>query len=101
MRGLLRLPLRVKRTRDVFNPSVLSGAGSPGRRILSNAIPANGLSASTSDRSAHAECNAPPRRVPVARHPLLRRLSWRLWQLPNRLSIFIPTKATLFMRTEH
>ena len=29
-RGLLRLPLRVERTRDVFNPSVLSCAGSPG-----------------------------------------------------------------------
>jgi hypothetical protein len=59
----------------------------PGHRILSNDIPANGVSASTSDRSAHAECDAPPSRVLVARHPLLLRLSWRLWQLPDRLSI--------------
>ena len=34
---------------------------------------------------------------PGPRHPLLRRLSWRLWQLPDRLSILIPTEATLFM----
>jgi hypothetical protein len=40
--------------------SVLSVRWVPGRRILSNAIPANGLSAPTSDRSEEAECNAPP-----------------------------------------
>jgi hypothetical protein len=51
-RGLLRLPLRVERPRDVFRI--------PGRRILLNAIPAKGLSASTSDRPEEAECNAPP-----------------------------------------
>jgi hypothetical protein len=77
-RGLLRLPVRVERPRDVFNPSVLSVRLVPGRRILSNAIPANGLSAPTSDRSEDAECNAPPFGVVRARQPLLRRLSRRL-----------------------
>ena len=83
--GLPRLPLRVERPKDVFNPSVLNvrlvqGASRAGGfaeedRILSNVIPANGLSASTSDRSEEAECNAPPIWVVVARHLLLRRLS--------------------------
>jgi hypothetical protein len=59
-RGLLRLPVRVERPRDVFSPSVLSIRWIPGRRILLNAIPAKGLSASTSDRPEEAECNAPP-----------------------------------------
>jgi hypothetical protein len=35
----LRLPVRVERPRDVFNPSVLGVRLVPGRRILSNAIP--------------------------------------------------------------
>ena len=65
-RGLLRLPVRVERPRDVLNPNVLSMRGVPGRRILSNAIPANGLCAPTSDRSEHAECNAPPTWGPPA-----------------------------------
>jgi hypothetical protein len=73
-RGLLRLPVRVEPPRDVFNPSVLSVRLVPGRRILSNAIPANGLCAPTSDRSEDAECNAPPFWVVRARQPLLRRL---------------------------
>jgi hypothetical protein len=78
-RGLPRLPLRVERPKDVFNPSVLNvrlvqGASRAGGfaeedRILSNAMPANGLSASTSDRSEAAECNAPPSWVVVARQP--------------------------------
>jgi hypothetical protein len=64
-----RLPLRVERPKDVFNPSVLNmrlvqGASRAGGfaeedRILANVIPANGLSAPTSDRSEEAECNAP------------------------------------------
>jgi hypothetical protein len=84
-RGLLRFPMRVERPRDVFNPSVLSvrlvpgrlsrrrlcGGGSP----LTEPIPANGLSAPTSDRSEDAECNAPPFGVARGRQPLLRRLS--------------------------
>ena len=69
-RGLLRLPVRVERPTDVFNPSVLSVRLVPGRRIFSNAIPANGLSAPTADRSEDAECNAPPFWVLVARQPL-------------------------------
>jgi hypothetical protein len=73
-RGLLRLPVRVEPPRDVFNPSVLSVRLVPGRRILSNAIPANGLCAPTSDRSEDAECNAPPFWLARARQPLLRRL---------------------------
>jgi hypothetical protein len=64
-RGLLRLPVRAERPGDVFNPSVLSVRWVPGRRILSNAIPANGLSAPTFDRSEDAECNAPPNGVLV------------------------------------
>ena len=55
-RGLLRLPVRVEQPRDVFNPSVLSVRSVPGRRISSNAIPASGLFAPTSDRSEDAEC---------------------------------------------
>jgi hypothetical protein len=47
-------------------------------------MPANGLSASTSDRSEQAECNAPPFWVVVARHLLRRRLSWRLWAAAGR-----------------
>ena len=65
--GLPRLPLRIQRLRDVFNPSVLSVRYLPGRRISSNAIPANGLFASTSDRPEDAECNAPPAWALVAR----------------------------------
>jgi hypothetical protein len=38
-RGLLRLPVRVERPRDVFNPSALNVRWVPGRRILSNATP--------------------------------------------------------------
>jgi hypothetical protein len=58
-RGLLRLPVRVERPKDVFNPSVLSVRWVPGRRILSNATPANSLFAPTCDRPENAECNAP------------------------------------------
>ena len=68
-RGLLRLPVRPERPRDVFNPSVLSVRWVPGRRILSNAIPANGLSAPTSDRSEDAECNVAPNGVLVGAPP--------------------------------
>ena len=67
--------VRVERPRDGFNRSVLSARLVPGRRILSNATPANGLSAPTSDRSEDAECNAPPFCVVRARQPLLRRIS--------------------------
>ena len=59
-RGLPRLPVRVEPPRGVFNPTVLNGVGAPGRRILSNATPVNGLSAPTRDRPEDAECNAPP-----------------------------------------
>jgi hypothetical protein len=59
-RGLLRLPVRVERPGDVFTPSVLSVRWVPGRRILSNATPANSLFAPTCDRPENAECNAPP-----------------------------------------
>ena len=41
-RGLPRLPLRVERPKDAFNPSVLNVRWVPERRILSNATPANG-----------------------------------------------------------
>ena len=58
-----------------FNPSVLSERLVPGRRILWNTIPANGLFAPTSDRSEDAECNAPPSWVLAARQLLLLRLS--------------------------
>jgi hypothetical protein len=68
-RGLLRLPVRAERPRDVFNLTVLSVRLVPGRRILSNAIPANGLSAPTSDRAEDAECNAPPNGVLVGAPP--------------------------------
>jgi hypothetical protein len=74
-RGLLRLPVRVEPPRDVFNPRVLNKRWVPGRRILSNATPANGLSAPARDRPEEAECNAPPIWVLVACHPPLRRLS--------------------------
>jgi hypothetical protein len=67
MRGLVRLPMRVERPRDVFKPSVLSVRLVLGRRILAHAIPANGLFAPTSDRSEDAECNAPPSWVLAAR----------------------------------
>ena len=74
--GLLRVPERVELPRDVFNPSVLSVRLVPrGRRILSNAIPVNGLSASISDRSEDAACKALPFWVVRPRQPLLRRLS--------------------------
>jgi hypothetical protein len=43
--------MRVERPRDVFNLSLLKRALGPGRRILLNAIPANGLFAPTSDTS--------------------------------------------------
>jgi hypothetical protein len=59
-RERLRLPVRVEQPRDVLNPTVLSVRLVPGRRILSNAIPANGLSAPTANRPEYAECNAPP-----------------------------------------
>jgi hypothetical protein len=72
--GLLRLPVRVERPRDVFNPSVFDVRWAPGRRILSNATPANGLSAPTCGRPENAECNAPPICVVVARYLLLHRL---------------------------
>jgi hypothetical protein len=39
MRGQLRLPERVERGSDVFNPSVLNMRWVRGRRILWNAIP--------------------------------------------------------------
>jgi hypothetical protein len=74
-RGLLRLPVRVEQPRDVFNLSVLSVRLVPGRRILPNAIPGNGLSAPASDRSEDAECDAPPFWWMRARRPLLRPLS--------------------------
>jgi hypothetical protein len=72
----LRLPWRVEPPKDVFNPSVLNLCGSPGRRILSNAAPANGLSASTCCRPGHAECNAPPQGALRAHGLLLRHLSF-------------------------
>jgi hypothetical protein len=46
----------------------------PRRRILSNAILANGLSAPIFDGSEDAECNAPPFCVVRALQPPLRRL---------------------------
>jgi hypothetical protein len=64
-----------ERPRDVFNPSVLNVRLVPGRRILSNAIPADGLSAPTSDRSEDAQCNAPPFWAVRERQSLPRRLS--------------------------
>jgi hypothetical protein len=70
----LRLPVLVERPRDVFNLSVLSVRWVPGRRILLNATPANGLSAPTSGRAEHAECNAPPIWVVIACYLLPRPL---------------------------
>jgi hypothetical protein len=70
-RGLPRLPGCVERPRDVFNPNVSSVRCVPGRRVLLNATPANGLFAPTSDRSEDVECNAPPSWALVARHLLL------------------------------
>jgi hypothetical protein len=69
-RGLLRLPVRVERPRDVFNPSVLSARLLPGRRILLNATPADGQSAPICDRPEYAECNAPPNWAVITRHLL-------------------------------
>jgi hypothetical protein len=84
-RELLRLPVRVERPRDVFNPSVLSERGVRGRRISSNAIPANGLFAPTSNRSEDAECNAPPSGVLVARQ-LLRPLFLQQFKFPAQMA---------------
>ena len=61
MRGLLRLPVRVGRPGDVFNLDGLNVRRAPGRRILLNAIPKNGLCAPTRDTPENAECNAPDR----------------------------------------
>ena len=60
-----------------FQPQRLNVRSTPGRRILLNATPANGLSAPTSDRPENAECDAPyswSDRGVVARYLLLRRL---------------------------
>jgi hypothetical protein len=67
--GLPRLPLPVERPKDVFNPSVLNVRLVQGVASYLTSCPANGLSASTSDRSEEAECNAPPIWVVVARQP--------------------------------
>ena len=61
MRGLLRLPVRVVRYGNAFNPSVLNVRRVQGRRVLPSATAAKGPSAATSDRPRNAECNAPPK----------------------------------------
>jgi hypothetical protein len=63
----LGLPVRVERPREVFNPSVLSVRWVPGRRISSNAIPANGLFAPTSDRCEDRGMQRPSELGPGAR----------------------------------
>ena len=69
IRELLRLPVRVERPRRRFQPQRVERVlGSLGRRVLSNATPAKGLSAPTSDKPENAECNAPPTWLVVARH---------------------------------
>ena len=56
-------PAAAPRWRGRIQSAFKSGHGeltfAPGRRILLNATPANGLSAPTSDRPENAECNAP------------------------------------------
>jgi hypothetical protein len=64
MRRLLRLPVRVVRYGNAFNPSVLNVRRVQGRRVLLSATPAQGPSAATSHRLENDECNAPSAFVP-------------------------------------
>jgi hypothetical protein len=98
-RGLLRLPVRAKRSRDVFNSSVLSVRLVPGRRILSNAIPANGLFAPTSDRAEEGGMQRPS--VPGSACAPTAATSLKLTPMGRRRTNFFSVLRTTNRRLHH